>query len=229
MPRVRVLIVDDHEVVRLGLRAALELHDDIEVVGEAGTARAALQEAEIRRPAVILMDVRMPETDGIEACRALGERMPETKVLMLTSFADEEAVMASIMAGASGYLLKNVGATEIASAIRSVAAGESLLDPAVTNRVLSRLRNLTVEHEDREVAMLSGREKEVLGHVAKGLTNREIAEALVISENTARNHVSRILDKLGLSRRSEAASFAVRHKLSDGGNRAPGSDLGRGK
>ena len=159
------------------------------------------------------MDVRMPGLDGIQACRMLREVLPETKVVMLTSYSDEQAVMASIMAGASGYLLKNTRRAELLNAVRSAAAGESLLDPGVTARVLARLRELSVKEEDREVALLSEREKEVLALVAQGLTNKEIAAQLIIGENTARNHVSRILDKLDMSRRSEAAAFAVEHGL----------------
>ena len=213
MKRIKVMIVDDHEVVRLGLRTALELEDDMEVVGDVGDAQVTLREAEIKGPDVVLMDVRMPGMDGIQACRLLRECLPETRVLMLTSYSAEEAVMASIMAGASGYLLKNTRRADLLSAVRSAAKGESLLDPSVTNRVLSRLRALTVKEQERDVALLSQREKEVLALVAHGLTNKEIASKLVISENTARNHVSRILDKLGLSRRSEAATFAAQHRL----------------
>ena len=213
MQRVKVMIVDDHEVVRLGLRTALELEEDMEVVGDVGNAKVALQEAEIRRPDVVLMDVRMPGMDGIQACRILHERLPGTRVVMLTSFSDEEAVIAAIMAGASGYLLKNTARAELLGAVRSVARGESLLDPGVTDRVLARLKDLTAKEQDREVALLSQREREVMALVAQGLTNREIAEKLIISENTARNHVSRILDKLGLTRRTEAATFAAQHGL----------------
>ena len=210
---IRVLIVDDHEVVRLGLRAALEPEDDIEVVGDLGDAEVALTEAEIARPDVVLMDVRMPGMDGIEACRALKESLPETRVVMLTSFSDEQAVSASIIAGASGYLLKNARRAELLRAVRAVARGESLLDPSVLAPVLERFRDLEAKEQTREVASLSPREREVLALVAEGLTNKQIAAQLVISENTARNHVSHILDKLGLTRRSEAAAFAARRGL----------------
>ncbi len=213
MKPIKVMIVDDHEVVRLGLKAAVEPEADIDVVADTGDAKAALREAEFSRPDVVLMDVRMPGLDGIQACRMLREVLPETKVVMLTSYSDEQAVMASIMAGASGYLLKNTRRAELLNAVRSAAAGESLLDPGVTARVLARLRELSVKEEDREVALLSEREKEVLALVAQGLTNKEIAAQLIIGENTARNHVSRILDKLDMSRRSEAAAFAVEHGL----------------
>ena len=215
MERIKVMVVDDHEVVRLGLQAALEPEDDLEFVGGAGDAQGALRGAQVSRPHVVLMDVRMPGLSGIEACRLLRERLPDTRVVMLTSFGNEEAVFASIMAGASGYLLKNTGRRELLRAVRAAARGESQLDPSVTGRVLARLRNLSEKEQDRESAMLSEREKEVLALVAKGRTNREIAAELVISGNTARNHVSRILGKLGLARRSEAATFAVRHGLLD--------------
>lgn len=213
MKRIKVLIVDDHEVVRLGLKAALEMEDDMETVGDFGNAQVAIREVEIKQPDVVLMDVRMPGMDGISACRIIHDSVPGTKVVMLTSFSDEEAVFASIMAGASGYLLKNSGRAELLNAVRAVAKGESLLDPSVTARVLDRLRDLSAKDEDREAAMISEREKEVLALVAQGLTNKEIAARLIISQNTARNHVSRILDKLGLTRRSEAATFAAQHGL----------------
>jgi len=211
--RIKVMIVDDHEVVRLGLRAALEMEDDMEVVAEAGDAQAALREAEKTRPHVAFMDVRMPGMDGIEACRLLRDRLPLIRVVMLTSFSDEEAVFASIMAGAAGYLLKNTSREELLNAVRSVAQGESLLDPGITARVLARLRQLTASEQDREVSLLSEREREVLALVADGLTNKEIAARLYISENTSRNHVSRILEKLDLTSRSQAATFAAKHGL----------------
>ena len=213
MKPIKVMIVDDHEVVRLGLKAALAPEEDMEVVGDLGSAEVALREAEIQRPDVVLMDVRMPGMDGIQACRALRESMPESRVVMLTSYSDESAVLASIMAGASGYLLKNTGRADLLNTVRAAARGESLLDPEVTNPVLDRLRKLTVSEQAREVESLSEREREVLSLVAQGLTNREIAAKLVISANTARNHVSRILEKLDLTRRSEAATFAAQHGL----------------
>jgi DNA-binding NarL/FixJ family response regulator len=211
--RIKVLIVDDHEVVRLGLRAALDSDDDLDVVGDFGSADAALREAEVTSPDVVLMDVRMPGMDGIQACRILRERQPDTRVVMLTSYSEERAVFASIMAGAAGYLLKNTGRAALVSAVKSAANGESLLDPGVAAKVLDRLRTLTAKEQDREAGLLSGREREVLALVARGLTNKEIAAKLIISENTARNHVSRILEKLDLTRRSEAATFAAQHGL----------------
>ena len=159
------------------------------------------------------MDVRMEGMNGIKACRAIKSARPETAVLMFTSFGEDDAVTASIVAGASGYLLKNMARADLLRAIRAAAAGQSLLDPAVTGKVLQRLARLTAREDERAVEEISDREKEVLALVARGFTNRQIAEDLVISENTARNHVSRILDKLGLSRRSEAAAFAAQHGL----------------
>ena len=209
------MIVDDHEVVRSGLKAILEPEDDLEVVGEASSGSEAVEKVAQLDPNLVLMDIRMEEMSGIEACRLIKSSHPQVNVLMLTSFGEEEAVMASIMAGASAYLLKNVGRTELIRAIRGVAGGQNLLDPAVTKRVMERLAQLTVKEEEREVAGLSGREKEVLALVARGSTSKEIAGKLVISEHTARNHLSRILDKLGLTRRSEAAVFAAEHGLLD--------------
>ncbi len=213
VPTIRIMVVDDHEVVRSGLKAILDPETDFEAVGEASSGNEALGKVPILRPDVVLMDVRMEEMSGIEACRLIKSEHPEVNVLMLTSFSEEEAVMSAIMAGASAYLLKNVGRSELIKAIRGVAAGQNLLDPAVTKRVIERLAQLTAKEEVREVDALSDREKEVLALIARGDTNKSIAEQLVISENTARNHVSRILDKLGLTRRSEAAVFAVRHGL----------------
>ena len=215
MTRIKVMIVDDHEVVRMGLRAALEPEQDLEVVAEAANAASALRETDRVQPHVALMDVRMPGMDGVETCRLLRERLPLVKVVMLTSFSDEEAVFASIMAGAAGYLLKNTGRADLVSAVRAAANGESLLDPEITARVLARLRKLTAAEQDREVTMLSDREREVLALVADGLTNRQIGARLIISENTARNHVSRILEKLDMTSRSQAAAFAARHGIAE--------------
>lgn len=213
MPSIRVMVVDDHEVVRSGLKAIMEPEEDLRVVGEAATASEAVQRVSTLNPHVVLMDVRMGEVSGIEACRAIKSAHPEVNVLMLTSFGEEEAVMSAIMAGASGYLLKNVGRAELLKAVREVASGRNLLDPSVTGKVMARLARLAAKEQEQALAAVSDREKEVLMLVAQGLTNREIAERLVISENTARNHVSRILEKLGLARRSEAAAFAAEHGL----------------
>ena len=212
MERIRVLIVDDHELVRTGLKATLDLEDDIEVVGEAEDAQVAVDQAIAHRPDVVMMDVRLGKVDGVEACRRIREELPDVAVVMLTSFGDEDTVMSSVLAGAVGYLLKNVRREDLLKAIRAAANGESLLDPSVTRGVLDRLRALQ-DREDPLVASLSTREREVLCLVAKGLTNREIGEQLFIAETTARNHVSRIFARLDMSRRSEAAAFAVQRRV----------------
>lgn len=213
MSVIRVLLVDDHEVVRLGLRTMLELETDLRVVGEAADGAGAVEQAAALQPDVAIVDVRMGPMDGIEACRELKVRSPETAVLLLTSFGSEDAVMAGLMAGAAGFLLKNSGRADLLRAVRAVAGGQSLLDTAVTRRVTERLVALAQRAEDGELAGLSQREREVLALVAQGRTNREIAATLVISEITARNHVSHILEKLGMSRRSEAAAFAAKMGL----------------
>jgi DNA-binding NarL/FixJ family response regulator len=210
---MRIMIVDDHEVVRVGLRAVLELEDDVQVVGDAASAREAIARAPVLRPDVVLMDVVMEPVGGIEACRELKALLPGVRVLMLTSYADQEAVCASILAGAGGYLLKNAARAELLRAIRAVAQGQVLLDPAVARAVTERLVSLASQPRGDLPQPLSEREREVLALVARGHTNKEIADKLVISEKTARNHLSNILAKLGLSRRSEAAAYAVRKKL----------------
>jgi len=207
MAKTRVMIVDDHEVVRLGMRAAFELEADLAVVGEASNGVEALAKVPVLAPELILMDVRMDKMNGIEACREIKSHYPNVHILMLTSYVDNEAVAASVIAGASGYLLKNVSRVELLRAMRLVAAGQSLLDPNVTKQVMERLQVQVPGNE------LTEREREVLALVARGFTNKQIAEALYVTEKTARNHVSHILEKLGLARRSEAAAFAVEHKL----------------
>ena len=204
------MLVDDHEILRTGIRAVFELEDDIEVVGEAGDATSAVETARRTRPDVVLMDIRMGASDGITACREVKAELPETKVLMLTSFGTEEAVLSSLMAGASGFLLKNTGRDALLQAVRTLAGGGSLLDPAVTGAMVQKLVALATSSGPDELAELTDREREVLVLVARGKTNREIANDLVISEATARNHISHIFEKLGLSRRSEAAALAVR-------------------
>ncbi len=226
---IRILIVDDHEVVRLGLRSALDSADDFRIVAEAATADDAVDEARSARPDVVLMDVRLGPGDdagGIDACRTIRSELPEVTVLMFSSFSDRAAVLASIMAGASGYLTKNLGLAELRDAIRSAAKGQSLLDPKVTAQVLDQLRALSSGKRSAQQP-LSDREREVLGLVAKGLTNREIGERLFVSEHTVRNHVASILNKLGLSRRVQAATYAVREGIADDGSLpedVPGSE-----
>lgn len=205
------MLVDDHEVVRLGIQSAIESTDDLKVVSSVSDGETALREAVVCRPDVVLLDVLMPGLDGIETCRRLHEELPETKVVMLTSNTDEEAVFASIMAGASGYLLKNTSSRAIVDAIKSAANGMSTLDTAVTQGVLQRIRSSDPTGGIPGLVDLSEREREVLLLVAEGLTNLEIAERLVLSPHTIRNHVSSVLAKLNLRRRSDAAVYAERH------------------
>ncbi len=213
MTAIRLMIVDDHEVVRLGMRAAFELEPDINIVGEAGNGAEALAKIPVLDPQVVLMDVRMEKLDGIEACREIKSDYPDVAVLMITSFPDEEAVAASIIAGASGYLLKNVSRVELLKAVRQVANGDSLLHPEATQRAIRNMTSIAAGTAQTQSEELTEREREVLALVARGYTNKQIAGDLFVSEKTARNHVSHILEKLSLSRRSEAAAYAVEHKL----------------
>jgi len=207
---IRVLICDDHEVVREGLRGLISRQSDMTVVGEAGTVAEAIETAARSKPDVVVMDVRLPDGSGVEACRSIREARPEVKVIMLTSYADDDALFASIIAGASGYLLKQTRGQAVADAITAVAAGRSLLDPDVTGKVLERLRESRAE--DPALASLTEQERKVLVGLAEGKTNRDIGESLFLSEKTVKNYVSRILDKLGLSRRAEAAAYMAKHK-----------------
>jgi len=213
MKTLRVLLVDDHEVVRLGLEALLHSQPGITVVAEASTAEEAIRAAERHRPDLVLMDIRLPGESGITACRTITSRWPETKVIMLTSFADDDLLFQAIQAGAAGYVLKQVGNDELLRAIEAVRAGEALLDPAVTRKVIERVRQREREADTAAFRDLTERELEVLALIAEGKTNAEIAEALTLSERTVRNHVSVILEKLGVSNRIEAATYAVRHDI----------------
>jgi DNA-binding NarL/FixJ family response regulator len=213
MAKQRILLVDDHEVVRLGLKALLERHPQFDVVGEASSAREALELVANNHPDVVVMDIRLPGTSGIEACEEITNRFPETRVLMLTSYAEDEMLFSAIRAGASGYVLKQIGGEELVRALEAVARGEALLDPAVTQRVFQEVRRAVKEEEASAFAHLSQQEKHVLLLVSEGKTNREIAKALFLGEGTVRNYVSSILSKLGVSNRAEAAAYAVEHNL----------------
>jgi len=215
-PPLRVMLVDDHEVVRSGIRAMLQATEDIVVTAEAGSVREAIEEAERSRPDVVVMDVRLIDGSGIEATREIRARRPKTQVLMLTSFADDEALFASIMAGASGYVLKQVKSGELVRAIRAVGQGQSLLDPAVTNAVLDRLRRGKHLMRDEKLARLSPQEERILTLVADGRTNREIGDELHLAEKTVKNYVSSILSKLEVARRAEAAAYLARHTTTPG-------------
>lgn len=220
--RLKVMIVDDHEVVRTGLRTLIDSEVDLAVVGEASDGEAAVSRALVLEPDVIIMDVRMggDETAGIEACREIRNERAETQVLMFTSFGERESVLAAIMAGAAGFLTKNVSHSRLLDAIRALGRGESILDPAVTREVLAELNTLAQGADAEPAAGLSERERQVLRLVAQGYTNKEIARELDVSPFTARNHVTHIMEKLDVSRRSEAAAEAVRLGLTSDGPEA---------
>jgi DNA-binding NarL/FixJ family response regulator len=213
MSKQRILLVDDHEVVRLGLKSLLERHPQFEVIGEAGSAREALEQVVALTPDVVLMDIRLPGTSGIEACEEIVNKHPGTRVVMLTSYAEDEMLFSAIRAGASGYILKQIGSTDLVKALEAVSRGEALLDPAVTQRVFQEVRRAVKEEEASAFAHLSQQEKHVLLLVSEGKTNREIAKSLFLGEGTVRNYVSSILSKLGVNNRAEAAAYAVEHSL----------------
>jgi DNA-binding NarL/FixJ family response regulator len=210
------MLVDDHEIVRDGIRAMLDPEDDVVVTAEAATVREAIDEADRTRPDVIVMDVRLTDGSGIEATREIRAKLPNTRVLMLTSFADDEALFASIMAGASGYVLKQVKSGDLLRAIRAVGAGNSLLDPSVTSAVLDRLRKGKHLLRDEKLARLSPQEERILQLVADGKTNKEIGDELHLAEKTVKNYVSSILSKLEVARRAEAAAYLARHTTTPG-------------
>lgn len=215
MSTTRVVLVDDHEVVRLGLMTLINDQEDLQVVAEAGDAVEALRVVEDHRPQVVLMDLRLPGKGGIEATREITENFPETRVVVLTSFADDDLVVRAIGAGAAGYILKQVGNDELLRAIRAAARGESVLDPSTTSRLINRVRALEREVDQNAFRELSPREIDVLRELAGGSSNPEIGEALNLSEKTVRNYVSNILQKLQLSNRVELATYAVEHNLFD--------------
>jgi two-component system, NarL family, response regulator DevR len=207
--RITVFLLDDHEIVRRGLRDLLEAEPDIEVIGESGTAQDAAARIHAVDPDVAVLDVRLPDGDGVTVCRDLRARHPRTACLMLTSFADDEALFEAIMAGAQGYVLKQIRGNDLVDAIRKVAAGQSLLDPVVTTRVLERLRR--GPEQDERIARLTEQERRILELLAEGLTNRQIGERMHLAEKTVKNYVTGVLAKLGMARRTEAAVYAARH------------------
>ncbi len=213
MAKQHILLVDDHEVVRIGLKSLLERHPQFTVVGEASSAREALEQVANLKPEVVIMDIRLPGTSGIEACEEIVNKFPGTKVIMLTSYAEDEMLFSAIRAGASGYILKQIGSDDLVKALEAVSRGEALLDPAVTQRVFQEVRRAVKEEEASAFAHLSQQEKHVLLLVSEGKTNREIAKALFLGEGTVRNYVSSILSKLGVNNRAEAAAYAVEHNL----------------
>jgi len=205
---IRVFLLDDHEIVRRGLRELLEAESDIEICAEAGTAEEALARIPPTAPDVAVLDVRLPDGDGVEVCREVRSRHPEIKCLMLTSYSDDEALFEAIMAGASGYLLKQIRGTDLVDAVRRVASGQSLLDPSVTASVLERLRS--GPETDERLQRLTEQERRILDLIAEGLTNRQIAERVHLAEKTVKNYVSNLLAKLGMERRTQAAVYATR-------------------
>ena len=215
MTRIRVGLVDDHALVRLGLKTLIDDQVDMEVVGEGDSTAAALQMVDSTHPQVVLMDIRLPGDSGLEAARQIAARYPETRVVMLTSFADEELVIGAIRAGAVGYILKEVGNEEVLRGIRAAAGGGSVLDPATTSRLLARVRETEHKADEDAFRSLSDRELEVLYEVSQGKTNPEIATSLNLSEKTSRNYVSSILEKLGLANRIELATYAIKHNLAE--------------
>ena len=213
---LRVVLVDDHEVVRDGIKALLAAEPDIAVVGEAATVRDGIARADWARPDVVIMDVRLPDGSGIEATREIRARLPKTQVLMLTTFADDDALFASIMAGAAGYVLKQIHGADLVRAVRTVGAGQSLLDPAVTKGVLERLRKGKHFLKDERLARLSAQEERILTMIADGKTNGEIGRELKLAEKTVKNYVTSILSKLEVARRAEAAAYLARRTTTPG-------------
>lgn len=215
MHRQRIMLVDDHEVVRLGLRALIERHPDMEVVAEADNASEAVTKAMAHKPDVIVMDIRLGGSSGIDACREITAQLTNTRVIMLTSYAEDDLLFSAIRAGAVGYVLKQAGGQEVVNAIETVAQGRSLLDPALTERMFVELRRAARAQEVSAFSMLTEQERKVLWLVAEGRTNRDIAHELHLGEGTVRNYVSNILSKLGLSNRAEAAAYATKHNLKE--------------
>ncbi len=215
MTRQRILLVDDHEVVRVGLKALLDKHPNFEVIAEAASAREAVEKTKANKPDVVVMDIRLKGGSGIEACQEITEKFPDTKVIMLTSYAEDEMLFSAIRAGASGYVLKQIGSDDLVNAIEAIGRGEALLDPAVTQRVFQEVRKAAREEEASAFAELTQQEMHVLQLVSEGRTNRQIAEMLFLGEGTVRNYVSSILSKLNVRNRAEAAAYAVEHNLKD--------------
>jgi DNA-binding NarL/FixJ family response regulator len=212
---LRILLVDDHEVVRLGVRGLIDRQEGMEVVGEAGTVREALNQVEQLAPDVVVLDIRLPGGDGLEACRQIKALRPETRIIILTSYPDDEKLFDAIACGADGYVLKQIGSDDLIRALEQVGRGESLLDPAVTARVFAKMREMRRQERAHAFADLTAQEMQILGRVAEGETNREIGTAIQLSEKTVRNYVSIILGKLGLSSRAQAAAYAARHRIED--------------
>lgn len=212
---LNILLADDHEVVRLGVRALIERQPGMKVVGEAATVQEAIDQAETLAPDVVVLDIRMPGGNGLDACRQIKERRPSTKIIVLTSFPDDEVLMDAIACGADGYVLKQIGSDDLIRALERVGRGESLIDPSLTDRIFAKVREARRQERAHAFAGLSGQEMQILALIAEGKTNREIGSALGLSSKTVRNYVSVILAKLSLSSRAEAAAYAARHRVED--------------
>jgi DNA-binding NarL/FixJ family response regulator len=212
---LRILLVDDHEVVRVGVRALIERQQDMEVIGEAGTVREAITQAEQLAPDVVVLDIRLPGGNGLEACRQIKALRPDTRIIVLTSYPDDEVLFDAIAAGADGYVLKQIGSDELIRALQRVGQGQSLLDPSLTDQVFAKMRQVRKQERAHAFADLTVQEMQILAHLAEGETNREIGAALQLSEKTVRNYVSIILSKLGLNSRAQAAAYAARHRIED--------------
>ena len=212
---MRILLVEDHEVVRVGVRALIERQPGMEVVGEAGTVLEAVTQAEQLAPDVVVLDIRMPGGSGLEACKQIKALRPDTRIIVLTSYPDDQILFDAIANGADGYVLKQIGSEELIHALARVGRGESLLDPSVTEKVFARMKQARQQERAHAFADLSAQELQILGRVAEGETNREIGAALQLSEKTVRNYVSIILGKLGFSSRAQAAAYAARHRIED--------------
>jgi DNA-binding NarL/FixJ family response regulator len=215
MPKIRLLLVDDHEVVRVGLRTLLARHPDFEVIGEASSGQEAIRKALLHRPDIVVMDVRLAGMGGVEACREITQAAPAVKVIMLTSYGDDDTLFDAIAAGASGYVLKQIGSNDLIKAIETVGRGDSTLDPATTSRVFARMREQARKKEASAFSDLTEQELRVLANLAEGKTNREIAEVLSLGEGTVRNYVSSVFSKLHVNNRAEAAAYAAAHNIRD--------------
>jgi len=212
---LRILLVDDHEVVRVGLRALIERQPGMAIVGEAGTVREAVSQAKQLAPDVVVLDIRLPGGDGLEACRQIKAQRPETRIIILTSYPDDEMLFDAIACGAEGYVLKQIGSDDLIRALEQVGRGGSLLDPSLTNRVFAKMREVRQQERAHAFADLTAQEMRILARLAEGKTNREIGANLQLSEKTVRNYVSMILSKMGLASRAEAAAYAARHRIED--------------
>ncbi|MFC2029508.1 response regulator [Chloroflexota bacterium] len=212
---LRILLVDDHEVVRLGVRALIDRQPGMEVVGEAATVRAAVSQAVQLQPDVVVLDIRLPGGSGLDACRQIKDHRPETRIIILTSFADDDVIFDAIACGADGYVLKEIGSDELIHALERIGRGESLIDPSVTDRVFAKMREVRERERADAFAGLSEQEMQILSLVSEGQTNREIGAALHLSEKTVRNYLSEILRELDLTSRAQAAAYAARHRIED--------------